>query len=62
MNRAIVAAGLFNVMLVPLLAPRFGALGAATAVVCAELVVTLGMYVTLRRLRLDPFAPQRRDR
>jgi polysaccharide transporter, PST family len=54
MNRVILAAGLLNIALVSLLTPRFGGLGMAFAVVAAETTVTVGMFLTLHKLRLNP--------
>jgi PST family polysaccharide transporter len=50
----LLAAGL-HLALAVLLAPRYGHLGMAAAVVSTELVIPLSMFVTLRMARLDPF-------
>ncbi|GEA16564.1 O-antigen transporter [Moorella sp. E308F] len=53
-NVIIVSAGLLNLVLAVLLAPRFGPQGMAWAVVISEAFVTLAMYVILSRLGLSP--------
>lgn len=53
-NIIILLAGLTNVGLATLLAPRYGATGMALAVVCAETFVTAGIYLVLRLRRMDP--------
>lgn len=53
-NTIIATAGLLNLGLAILLAPRLGALGMALAVVVAEAFVTGGMYLYLRAHQLDP--------
>ena len=59
MDRAMAAivlgAGALNVVLALSLAARAGHVGMAWAVVTAEVVVSAGMAVLLRRRRLDPF-------
>ncbi|ADW20930.1 flippase [Thermus scotoductus] len=57
-NAIIVGAGLFNLGLALLLAPRLFHVGMALAVVVSELFVTLGMWLYLKRSRQDPFAFQ----
>lgn len=53
-NAIILSAGLVNLGLALSLAPRFDGMGMAWAVVSAETVVTLAIYLLLRWWRLDP--------
>lgn len=62
-NRIIIGAGLLNLLLAAILAPAFQQMGMATAVVCAEMVATLGMALALRghvrpQLRSTPTNPE----
>jgi O-antigen/teichoic acid export membrane protein len=50
-SRIIFAGGLLNLMLLAILAPRFGAAGVACSLVATELFVTLTMIFSLRKLR-----------
>ena len=49
-------AGVFNVLLAIALAGPFQHLGVAVAALTTEIVVTLALFLTLRRHGLDPFA------
>ncbi|MFN7919153.1 MAG: oligosaccharide flippase family protein [Bryobacteraceae bacterium] len=51
----IVSAGLANLILAALLAPRFGHVGMALAVLTAEGIVAAGCFFYLRYRKLDPF-------
>jgi PST family polysaccharide transporter len=53
-NRIILTAGALNVALAVLLAPRFGEMGMAWAVVTSETFVTAGVYWFVRHRGLDP--------
>jgi PST family polysaccharide transporter len=53
-NTIIISAGLLNIGLAVVLAPRFAQMGMAWAVVTAELFVAAGMYVSLWIRRMDP--------
>lgn len=53
-NRIIASAGALNVVLAVALAPRYGPLGMAAAVVTSEVFVAAAMYVYLRLGHLDP--------
>lgn len=53
-NVIIVSAGLLNLVLAVLLAPHFGPMGMAWAVVISEAFVTLAMYAVLSRRGLSP--------
>ncbi|MBI3945542.1 MAG: flippase [Armatimonadetes bacterium] len=55
LGRVAVAAGIGNVGLAVVLAPRFGALGMACAVLSAESFVMVSAYVILKQRRLLPF-------
>lgn len=55
-NVIIVGAGLANLFLAVLLAPRLFHVGMALAVVASELLVTAGMWLYLRRRKRDPFS------
>lgn len=55
-NTVILLAGLLNAGLAVVLAPRYADMGMAGAVVTAEAFVTLGMYLVLRRRKLDPMS------
>lgn len=54
-NRITILAGLLNVGLALILARRYGAMGMAVSVACAETFVTLSTVVALRRRGLDPW-------
>jgi PST family polysaccharide transporter len=54
-NRIILAAGLVNVGLALVLAPRLGPVGMALAVVAAEAFVTIAQFCVLRLKSMDPF-------
>jgi len=54
-NRIILSAGALNITLALILAPLFGAVGMALAVVTTEIFVTAVVYVFLKRRALDPF-------
>lgn len=56
MNVILLSAGLGNVLCACLLAPRFGGVGMAASVIAAETGVTLAVFWTLHRRRLNPFA------
>lgn len=64
-NTIIVCAGLLNLALALLLAPRFSAAGMAWSVVIAEAFVTAVIYLVLRLRNLDPltqgYAPARSE-
>ncbi|WP_038055490.1 flippase [Thermus amyloliquefaciens] len=55
-NVIIVGAGLANLALAVVLAPRLAHVGMALAVVVSELLVTLGMWLYLRAHRRDPWS------
>lgn len=55
-NKIIIAAGVFNVALAFLLAPRFQDIGMAVAVVIAETGVTAGAYWALRLRGVNPMS------
>ncbi|MFO1518589.1 MAG: flippase [bacterium] len=55
-NWVIIGAGLLNLTLAVLLAPRFAQVGMAWAVVISEIFVTGAIFVLLRMKRLDPFS------
>ncbi|MBW6395363.1 flippase [Thermus sp. SYSU G05001] len=55
-NAIIVGAGLINLVLAVFLAPRLFHVGMALAVVVSELLVTLSMWLYLRRQGKDPLA------
>lgn len=55
-NAIILGAGLVNLTLAVLLAPRFAHFGMAWAVVISEMLVTGGIYLLLRKRALDPFS------
>jgi PST family polysaccharide transporter len=59
LNRIILGAGLLNVVLAVLLAPRFAQIGMAWAVLASEVFVTAGIYIALRRRHLDPLVSSR---
>jgi PST family polysaccharide transporter len=60
-NRIIIGAGFLNIALATALAPRFGALGMALAVLGTEACVTGAMYGYLRRHGLYPSLAPARD-
>jgi len=53
----ILAAGLTNLTLAPLLTARHGHLGMCFSVLASEVVVALGCFAYLRSRQLDPFSP-----
>lgn len=53
-NAIILSAGLLNVTIALFTAPHYGDTGMAWTVVFSETVVTLSMFLVLRRKRLDP--------
>lgn len=55
-NAIIITTGILNICLAVYLAPRFGALGMSIAVVCAEVFVTLAMFIVLVRRGLNPLS------
>lgn len=57
-NAVMIACGALNVILAILIAPRYGGLGMAWVVVTSQLAATLGAWVVLRWMRLDPFSKQ----
>ncbi|HVN04237.1 MAG TPA: oligosaccharide flippase family protein [Bryobacteraceae bacterium] len=61
-NRITIMAGLLNVGLALILARRYGAMGMAVSVACAETFVTLSTVVALRRRGLDPWRPVKATR
>ncbi|UCD37614.1 MAG: oligosaccharide flippase family protein [Fidelibacterota bacterium] len=52
----VIAAGLLNLSLAVILAPRFAQMGMAWALVSTESFVLLSFYILLRLRRLDPFS------
>lgn len=58
-NGIIVSAGLINLVLAVLFAPRFGPIGMAWAVIISELYVTLAMFVALSQRGLNPLKSER---
>ena len=60
-NRVVLMSGVLNVLMAFLLAPRYGHLGMAWAIVSAEAFATVGLYVTLRRAGFNPLKPSRRQ-
>lgn len=54
-NSVILGAGLFNLLLALILAPRYAQMGMAWAAVVTELVVTAALYILLLCQGLDPF-------
>jgi len=55
-NLIVLLAGIVNLSLAWVLAPRFGQMGMAWAVVAAELLVTIGAFSVLRLQSADPFS------
>jgi polysaccharide transporter, PST family len=55
-NVIILLAGVLNVVLALILARRYGSIGMAISVACAETLVTAGAFFALRRRRLDPWS------
>ncbi|MCX5662816.1 MAG: flippase [Planctomycetota bacterium] len=55
-NAIILSAGLLNVTIALFTAPHYGETGMAWTVVLSEAVVTVAMFVVLRRKRLDPLS------
>ncbi|MBV9181548.1 MAG: flippase [Acidobacteria bacterium] len=53
-NRVTLTAGVINIVLAAILAPLYSSIGMAWAVVCAELYVCGGVYLSLRLRGLDP--------
>jgi PST family polysaccharide transporter len=56
LTRILTVAGVFNVLLAIALAVPFRHLGVAVAALTTEIVVTIALFLTLRRHGLDPFA------
>ncbi|MCC7409553.1 MAG: oligosaccharide flippase family protein [Phycisphaeraceae bacterium] len=54
-NAVVMGAGVLNVLLGVLVAPRWGAVGMAWVIVLVEGVVTLAVYGMLRRARMEPW-------
>jgi PST family polysaccharide transporter len=57
----IIGAGLLNIGLAAILAPRFGPVGMAWSVIAAETFVTFGAYIILRLRGLDPLSRKTGD-
>jgi polysaccharide transporter, PST family len=55
-NMIILLAGVLNLGLALILARRYGSIGMAISVACAETLVTGGTFFALRRRRLDPWS------
>lgn len=53
----ILAAGLTNLALAPLLTTRYGHIGMCFSVLMSQIVVALGCFLYLRSRQLDPFSP-----
>jgi PST family polysaccharide transporter len=53
-NVVVLMSGVLNVVMAVLLAPRYGPIGMAWAIVSAEAFATAGLYVTLRRAGINP--------
>lgn len=61
-NVVVLLSGVLNVAVATLLAPRYGHLGMAWAIVSAEAFAATGLYLILRRAGLNPLKPgDRRD-
>jgi len=58
-NRIIFSAGIINLILAVMFAPRFLSMGMAWAVIISEFYVTLAMFVTLSRRGLNPLKSER---
>lgn len=58
-NRIIFSAGIINLILAVMFAPRFLSMGMAWAVIISEFYVTLTMFVTLSRRGLNPLKSER---
>lgn len=55
LNTVVIASGILNVLLAILIAPHYGAFGMAWVVVISQSAATIGAWLVLRWMRLDPF-------
>jgi PST family polysaccharide transporter len=55
LNAVVVTCGAANIVLAVIVAPRYGGVGMAWVVVASHLIASLGAWLVLRWMRLDPF-------
>ena len=56
LNSVVLASGVLNIILALVIAPRYGAVGMAWVVIVSQVSASLGAWLVLRWIRLDPFS------